>query len=141
MRPRIEPRLVRISSEADVILARQAAAAMGVEVGFTRHRSHALATAVSELASNLLVHARDGGTVHLSAVDDGQRTGVEIICADDGPGIADIKLAVTEGFSSSGGLGGGLSGVGRLVDDFQISSTTGEQASTVIRACLWRPRC
>ena len=141
MHPPTEPRLVQVSHEADVILARQVAVAIGRDIGFDRNRSHALATAVSELASNLVSHARYGGEVRLSAVVDGQRTGVEIVCSDDGPGIADIKLALTEGFSSSGGLGGGLSGVSRLVDDFHISSTTGDSASTVIRAILWRPRC
>ena len=133
------PRLIRISHEADVILARRAAIMMGGDVGFDSRRSHALATAVSELASNLLVHARNGGTVSLSAMMEDGRPGVEILCVDDGPGIADLDLALSDGYSSVGGLGGGLPGVGRLADDFEISSAIGERAFTRIRARLWLP--
>ena len=92
-----------------------------------------VATSVSELANNLFFHAAGGGTITLSAVRrDGQR-GIEVIAEDDGPGIPEVELAMQDGFSTNGGLGGGLPGAKRLMDEFEITSTVAGGTRIVAR--------
>jgi serine/threonine-protein kinase RsbT len=94
-------------------------------------------TAVSELAHNLHFHTHLGGTISLAALDEGGRIGVEVVSEDQGPGIPDIDLAMQDGFSTNRGLGGGLPGVRRLMDEFSIRSEVGVGTRVVAR--LWRP--
>lgn len=98
-----------------------------------------VATAASELANNLWMHTTRGGTITLrlltSAHAPSSRRGVELLSGDDGPGIADLALAQQEGYSTGGGLGCGLPGVQRLMDEFEIRSTPG--VGTWVRACKW----
>jgi serine/threonine-protein kinase RsbT len=84
-----------------------------------------LVTAASELARNTLVHG-GGGTVEVATVDDGRRRGLRIVFADNGPGIADVDLALTDGYTTGSGLGLGLSGARRLVDEFDIQTAVGQ---------------
>ena len=83
-----------------------------------------LVTAVSELARNTVVYG-GGGDMDWEVLDEGTRTGIRLTFRDEGPGIADIKLALTDGWTSGGGLGLGLTGAKRLVDDFELDSTPG----------------
>lgn len=94
-----------------------------------------VATAASELANNLWLYASHGGQVRLSMLHDGLRRGVELVAEDDGPGISDIALALTEGYSTGGGMGCGLPGVQRLMDELRIDSQPG--CGTRVQARKW----
>ena len=92
-----------------------------------------VATAASELANNLWMHAERGGQVSLEILARGAAAGVELVAEDDGPGIADLPQALAEGFSTGGGLGCGLPGVQRLMDQFTIDSAPGRGTRVVAR--------
>jgi serine/threonine-protein kinase RsbT len=94
-----------------------------------------VATAASELANNLWMHTHHGGKIGLQALRDACRSGVELRASDTGPGIADVALAMREGYSTGGGMGCGLPGVQRLMDEFELRSTLG--AGTAVRARKW----
>ncbi|NBC49967.1 MAG: anti-sigma regulatory factor [Gammaproteobacteria bacterium] len=107
-------------------------------LGFSQVRAYHLATATSELATNLAVHA-GGGMVRLRVIEDPEdaaRLGIELRVEDHGPGIADLGLAMTEGYSTRARLGCGLPGASRLMDAFQIDSAVDQ--GTRIRAIKWR---
>ena len=106
-------------------------------VGFGQARPSYVATAVSELASNLFCHATRGGTITLTALRREGEVGIEVVAEDDGPGVSDVEQAMQDGFSTSGGLGGGLPGVKRLMDEFEITSTIG--VGTRVAARKWQP--
>ena len=95
-----------------------------------------VATAASELANNLWMHAHAGGHVSLDRLDGPEGTGVALIVEDDGPGIEDVARAMSEGYSSGGGLGYGLPGVRRLMDEFSIDSSPGRGTRIVARKWL-----
>ncbi len=101
--------------------------------GMGRIKKMELATAVSELAHNLVWHTDEGGTVILRTVQRGEQRGLEVICQDRGPGIADVELAMQDGYSAGGGLGGGLPGARRLMDEFWIESEIGKGTTIVAR--------
>lgn len=122
----------RETDVAEVLIAVHALCAIG---GVKSVAAAHIATAASELANNLWMHARHGGTIELSLVERGAGRAVLIEATDDGPGIADIALAMTDGFSTGGGLGCGLPGVERLMDEFQIDSRPG--AGTRVSALAW----
>jgi serine/threonine-protein kinase RsbT len=88
-------------------------------------------TAASELARNTLIHG-GGGTARMEAVEEGGRQGIRLIFEDQGPGIPDMQLALTDGYSTGQGLGLGLSGSRRLVNEFEISSNVGEGTRVVV---------
>jgi serine/threonine-protein kinase RsbT len=94
-----------------------------------------LVTAASELARNTIKYG-GGGETHVIELDDGARRGVQLVFADDGPGIADLELALTDGYTTGGGLGLGLSGARRLVDQFDIDTRPGE--GTVVSIVKWK---
>ena len=94
-----------------------------------------LVTAASELARNTLVHG-GGGDMRLQALNDGRRRGVKVIFTDQGPGIPDIELAMKDGYTTRGGLGLGLSGSKRLVNEFEIESQPGK--GTTVRIVRWK---
>ncbi len=106
-------------------------------VGFGQTRTSYVATAVSELANNLFFHASRGGTITLTPLKREGEIGIEVVAEDDGPGVPDVEQAMQDGFSTSGGLGGGLPGVKRLMDEFEITSTVG--VGTRIVARKWQP--
>jgi serine/threonine-protein kinase RsbT len=95
-----------------------------------------VATAASELANNLWMHAWPGGHIGLRLLQGGVRRGVELLSDDRGPGIADLAQAMTEGYSSGGSLGCGLPGVQRLMDEFSIDSALGRGTRVVARKWL-----
>lgn len=93
-----------------------------------------LVTAVSELARNTMVYG-GGGDMDWQIVEDGLRVGLRLTFRDEGPGIPDLKLAMTDGWTSGGGLGLGLTGAKRLVDDFELDTAPG--AGTRVTICKW----
>jgi serine/threonine-protein kinase RsbT len=122
-----------VSRSEDVVLVRSKTRDWAISLGFSIVEQTKMVTAASELARNLVVHA-GGGTVRLETVNSEQRRGLRLTFEDRGPGIADIQQALRDGFSSNGGLGLGLSGSKRLVNEFDISSTPGKGT----RICILR---
>jgi serine/threonine-protein kinase RsbT len=123
-----------IHIEQDVVLARQLARKLAQECGMRLIDLTKLVTAVSELARNTMVYG-GGGDMDWSIVEDGVRTGLRLTFRDEGPGIPDLKLAMTDGWTSGGGLGLGLTGAKRLVDDFELDTAPG--AGTRVTICKW----
>jgi anti-sigma regulatory factor (Ser/Thr protein kinase) len=121
---------------SDVHMARRAARAMALAIGFDAKVSEEIVIAVSELASNLVRHAQ-GGTLTLTPVNDGGRVGMQVEARDRGPGIADVEQAMADGFSTAGSLGCGLGTVNRLMDRFDITSQRGVGAGTHIVGTRW----
>jgi serine/threonine-protein kinase RsbT len=126
---------VAISSDQDIVLARQKGRAMAIEVGFSSGDATLIATAISELARNILSYARRG-EITLKIVRASSRQGISIIASDSGPGIQDIAQVMRDGFSTSGSLGVGLPGVRRLMDDFEIVSEPGR--GTIVTVKKWK---
>jgi len=125
--------IVRVTEEVHISQARRAARAMTDAMGLKRTAAFHLTISVSELASNLWFHALRGGTITLSPIQMDGRVGMEVTAEDHGPGIADVGKALEDGFSTGGGLGGGLPGVMRLMDEFEIQSTLGIGTRIVTR--------
>lgn len=122
---------VSIGGDADVVRVRQITRSVAVDANLSLVDQTKLVTAASELARNTLVHG-GGGTATVEVVKDGSRRGVRAAFVDDGPGIADLDLAFTDGWTSGGGLGLGLPGTRRLVDVFEIRTTPGEGTSVTV---------
>jgi serine/threonine-protein kinase RsbT len=110
--------------EQDVVLARQAVRRIAQDRGMRLIDQTKLVTAVSELARNTVVYG-GGGDMDWEIIEEGPRTGIRLTFRDEGPGIPDIKLAMTDGWTSGSGLGLGLTGAKRLVDEFELDSTPG----------------
>jgi serine/threonine-protein kinase RsbT len=126
---------IEVGSDQDVVRVRQLVRTVAVEVKLSLVDQTKVVTAASELARNTLVYG-GGGTVEVSRVDNGRRPGVRIVFTDQGPGIPDVNLALTDGYTTGGGLGLGLSGARRLVDEFDIDTRVGEGTSiTVTKWC------
>ena len=136
--PRIVPGLserIAITSDQDVVRVRQLVRAVAVAVKLSLVDQTKLVTAASELARNTLVYG-GGGTVEVGRVENGRRAGIRIVFADQGPGIADLDLALTDGYTTGCGLGLGLSGARRLVDEFDVETAAGKGTSiTVTKWC------
>ena len=126
---------VAINSDQDIVSARQRGRAMANELGFSSGDATLIATAISELARNIVAYARKG-QITLKMVNGHNRQGIAVIATDDGPGISDIRQALRDGFSTSGSLGLGLPGVRRLMDEFDITSQPGR--GTVVAVKKWR---
>lgn len=124
--------LLPIRDESDVAMARRQAREWGTLEGLHEDRTAALATAVSEIARNIVVHAGHG-ELSFAAAFSGRRHGVVVVAQDWGAGIADIARAMQDGYSTGGGLGLGLAGAQRLVDEFEIESTTGAGVKVTLR--------
>ena len=114
-----------IVSDQDVVRVRKLVRTVAVETKLSLVDQTKLVTAASELARNTLVYG-GGGEARVSTVDNGRRKGVRISFADSGPGIGDLDLALTDGYTTGGGLGLGLSGARRLVDEFDIETAVGQ---------------
>ena len=131
----VEEVAVAIRSDQDIVLARQKGRAMAIELGFSSGDGTLIATAISELARNILSYARRG-EITLKIVLAASRQGISIIASDSGPGIGDIRQAMRDGFSTSGSLGLGLPGVRRLMDEFEIVSEPGH--GTIVTVKKWK---
>jgi serine/threonine-protein kinase RsbT len=125
---------VPIRSDADVVTARQEARAMGSGLGFSSTDLTLLATAISEIARNITTYAGEG-EVALRVLNDGARVGIEVVATDEGPGIDDVELAMQDGFTTGNGLGLGLPGTRRLVDEFELKTAPGD--GTRVRLVKW----
>jgi len=126
---------VAIQSSADVVIVRQAVRSAAMEQSFSLVDQTKLVTAASELARNTLDYG-GGGSVRIELLAEGIRKGVKLTFKDQGPGIADIELAMRDGYTSGGGLGLGLGGAKRLVSEFHIDSAPGK--GTTITITRWR---
>src|SRR3954447_14843549 len=134
MTPTMTERLT-VSSDQDVVRVRQLVRTVAVEVRLSLVDQTKVVTAASELARNTLVYG-GGGTVEVTRVENGRRAGIRIVFVDQGPGIADVNLALTDGYTTGNGLGLGLSGARRLVDEFDIDTHVGKGTSiTVTKWC------
>jgi serine/threonine-protein kinase RsbT len=128
---------VPITNEDDIVAARQRAREAARGLGFGMLDQSRIATAVSELTRNIVRYATDGrGELRLRTLSDGPRVGIEIVVSDDGPGIADIELVMRDGFTSGNGLGLGLPGTRRLMDELDIVSDVSRGTTVTIRK--WR---
>jgi serine/threonine-protein kinase RsbT len=112
---------LRIAAQIDVERARRAARLMATQLAFTREDIELVSLAVSELATNLVRYAVDG-QIDLLGVEGTRGPGIQIESHDRGPGIQDVAAALRDGFSTGGGLGGGLPGVQRMMDEFELTS-------------------
>ncbi|HEU4885602.1 MAG TPA: anti-sigma regulatory factor [Longimicrobium sp.] len=128
-----ESRPLRV--EDDVVRARQAVRSWAVEMGFSLVDQTKLVTAASELARNTVVYG-GGGTLRMEALEDGMRKGLRLVFADEGPGIPDLEKALRDGYTTGNGLGLGLGGARRLVNEFAIESQAGE--GTRITVVKWK---
>src|SRR5438876_5844851 len=108
----------------DLVLVREVGRELAKEIGFSQTDATLIATAISEVARNILAYAGKGEIELTSLFADG-RYGVQVMALDSGPGIEDVRMALEEGTSTSGGLGMGLPGARRLMDEFDISSERG----------------
>ncbi|HEU5179954.1 MAG TPA: anti-sigma regulatory factor [Candidatus Polarisedimenticolia bacterium] len=124
--------VVPIESDTDIVVARQQGRAIGHEVGFSPGDLAMIATAISELARNIVTYA-ERGEIAVRILVEGSRRGIVVVSRDQGPGIRDIPQAMRDGHSTSGGLGLGLPGVKRLMDDFEIDSAPGRGTRVTIR--------
>jgi serine/threonine-protein kinase RsbT len=130
-----EGRTIFIHSDLDIVSARVEGRELAKALGFGTIDQARIATAISELARNIVLYAGEG-TVTIRAIEQGGRKGVEVICEDRGPGIEDVNLVMRDGYSTSRGLGMGLPGAKRLMDDFEITSRVGEGTRVVVRKWL-----
>jgi serine/threonine-protein kinase RsbT len=126
---------VVINSDQDIVSARQKGRVMANEIGFSTGDATLVATAISELARNIVSYAQKG-LITIKLVNGLNRQGIAVIASDDGPGIPDIRQAMRDGFSTSGSLGLGLPGVRRLMDEFEITSQPGR--GTIVTVKKWR---
>lgn len=121
-----------INSDQDIVAARQRGRALAGELGFSATDSTLIATAISELARNIVSYARKG-EITLKTIHGSSRHGILVVASDDGPGIPDVRQAMRDGFSTSGSLGLGLPGVRRLMDEFQIASQPGRGTTVTVK--------
>jgi serine/threonine-protein kinase RsbT len=128
---------VRIDGDADLVTARAEARALAERLGFPRPDPTLIATAISEIARNIIVHAGQGEIV-LEPFEDANRYGIVVTAVDHGPGIRDVEAALEDDISGRGGLGLGLPGARRLMDDFDVQSNA--ESGTTVTMRKWRYR-
>lgn len=124
-----------LRNQNDIVLGRQAVRRLAQEQGFSLVDQTKLVTAASELARNALIYG-GGGELKWEKLVDGAKRGVRLVFEDHGPGIADIEQAMTDGWTSGNGLGLGLTGARRLVNEFELQSTVG--LGTRVTIARWK---
>ena len=127
--------VIPIESDADVVTARQRAREMAGALELTTTDQTLLATAISEVARNITTYAKRGEVLLSVVRDDNGRKGIQVVARDEGPGIENLELALRDGYTSGSGLGLGLPGARRLVDDFDIETTPGQ--GTKVTLVMW----
>ncbi len=131
-------KVIPIRTVSDIVTARQHGRELALQSGFSETESTLIATIISELARNIVLYAQSGEIALQKAVGgDRHHRGIIIISKDNGPGIPDVQRALVGGYSTSGGLGLGLCGVRRMVDEFYID--TGTDKGTTVTAKKWLP--
>lgn len=128
---------VVIATDGDIVSARESGRTLVSQLGFSATEVMLVATAVSELARNIVLYATPGEIV-FRPLDDGSRKGILVIARDRGPGIPDMQRALGGGYSTRGGMGLGLSGTRRLMDEFDIVSASG--SGTTVTVTMWSRR-
>lgn len=126
---------VHIRSSADIVVARQQGRELASLIGFSISNLTMIATAISEVARNTVEYAGEGD-ITITLIREGHRIGVKIVASDDGPGIADLAAVMRDGFSTGQGMGMGLPGARRLMDDFEISSEIARGTTVVMKKWL-----
>jgi len=126
---------IQIEREIDIIAARQAGRQMAGQLGFSATDQTLIATAISEVARNILIYAQRG-EIQIEQIADGTRTGIQVVAADEGPGIENTDLALRDGYSTKNSLGLGLPGARRLMDDFKLASELGHGTRVTMKK--WR---
>ena len=121
-----------IAADVDVVQARQTGRELAAEIGFSAGDQTVIAAAISEIARNILMYAKRG-EVRFTKLLDGTHQGLIVVAEDDGPGIRDIQRTLQDGYSTSGGLGLGLPGARRLMDEFEIVSAPGQGTRVTMR--------
>ena len=124
--------VVPIASDADTVVARQAGRNVALRLGFSRTEATFVATAISEIARNILAHAGEGEIAVRGLELDG-KTGIEVVARDEGPGIADVEAVLRHDYDSSVGLGMGLWGARRLMDEVSITSEPGKGTTVTMK--------
>ena len=135
MNPGIEPDSLPIRTSEDVVLVRQRVRTRAIEAGFSLVDQTKLVTAASELARNTMTYG-GGGAASIELLNSGGRVGLKITFEDKGPGIANVELAMKDGYTTGGGLGLGLSGAKRLSNEFEITSSPGN--GTRVSITRWK---
>ncbi|MGQ9626175.1 MAG: anti-sigma regulatory factor [Anaerolineae bacterium] len=130
-----ERRSIPVRNDLDIVTARVEGRNLAKELGFGTIDQARIATAISEIARNVVLYAPEG-IVTVAVIDTGRKRGLEVICEDNGPGMEDLELAMQDGYSTSRGLGKGLPGAKRLVDEFEIESKPGKGTRVVMRKWL-----
>jgi serine/threonine-protein kinase RsbT len=123
---------VRILADADIVKARSQGRVLAEQAGFTGSDLTVIATAISEIARNIVEYAKTG-EVTLRQIHNGSRRGILVTAKDRGPGISDVELAMQDGYSTSKGIGLGLPGARRLMDEFEIESKVGKGTTVVMK--------
>lgn len=131
-----ETATIAIDAVADIVTARQRGREMALRLGFSETESTLIATIISELARNIVLYAQNG-EIKLERATAKDRRGLIITCRDNGPGIPDIQRAMVGGYSTSGGLGLGLCGVQRMVDELDIDTKVGKGTTIVAKKWLY----
>lgn len=126
---------VPIVREADIVVARQKGRELAASTGFSNTDQTIIALAISEMARNIISYAGTG-EIALTPLDDGARRGILIVARDEGPGIADIDLAMRDGYSTGKSLGVGLPGTKRIMDEFHLSSVLGLGTTVTMKRWL-----
>jgi len=132
----IDEVLVHVSSDSDVVAAREKGRELSAQLGFSSIDLTLIVTAISEVARNILLYAHEGDIVLRLDNNDGQR-GIVVEARDEGPGIPDLDLAMRDSYSTGNGLGLGLPGARRLMDEFEIQSELSK--GTVVVMKKWAP--
>src|SRR5262245_7531694 len=126
---------VSISSSADIVTARQKGRTLAMELGFDGSDLTLVATAISEVARNIVDHAKRGEII-LAPVNNGGRLGISVVARDEGPGIRDVARAMQYGYSTRKGLGVGLPGAKWLMDEFEIDTQVGRGTTVTMKKWL-----
>lgn len=128
--------VVSIGSDVDIVSAREQGRALAEKIGFSPVERTVIATAISEIARNIVEHAKRGSLI-LALCQHGLKQGLQITARDEGPGIPDVARAMQDEYSTGKGLGLGLPGSKRLMDDFEVQSTVGKGTVVIMRK--WKP--
>ena len=127
---------VPVASDPDIVTTRQLVRTWAIDVGFSLVDQTKIITAASELARNTVQYG-GGGTMQLEILEDGARRGLRLTFSDQGPGIPNLEMAMRDGYTTGSGLGLGLGGSRRLMNDFRVDSAMGR--GTTVIATRWKP--
>jgi serine/threonine-protein kinase RsbT len=136
MAPSTNERCIPVKTDLDIVSARMEGRSLARELGFGTIDQARIATAISELARNIVLYTPEGKVTVRTIVSDDRRLGIEVVCEDNGPGIANVELVMQDGYSTGSGLGMGLPGTKRLMDEFEIETKLGVGTRITVRRWL-----